>query len=104
MTIFCQVIKANNKACSNYARKGKNCCYSHRNLENVQTVQEIVQEIVQEMVSSVDLRAQSLDRNSPEPSTSESEIICYFTGCKLHAGNCVISRNKLKKYACWRHT
>jgi hypothetical protein len=29
----CQVIKANNRACRNYARKGLTCCYPHRNLE-----------------------------------------------------------------------
>ena len=31
--MYCQVIKGNNKMCSNYARKNMECCYSHRKLE-----------------------------------------------------------------------
>ena len=34
----CQVIKANNRKCKNYARKGLTCCYPHRNLEEEETV------------------------------------------------------------------
>ena len=30
---MCQVIKGNDRACRNYARKGKTCCFPHRQLE-----------------------------------------------------------------------
>jgi len=36
--VWCQVIKANNKPCANYARKGLTCCYAHRKLENTEVV------------------------------------------------------------------
>ena len=36
--MFCQVIKSNDKKCHNYSRKNKECCWSHRNLENNEIV------------------------------------------------------------------
>jgi hypothetical protein len=33
--VWCQVIKANNKPCANYARKGLTCCHAHRKLESL---------------------------------------------------------------------
>ena len=92
ITNFCQVIKGDERKCRNYSRKNKSCCYSHRKLEN------------QTEVSSVDLRAQSLNQESSEPSTSDlNPDICYKTECKIYADSQIISKGNFIKYSCWKH-
>ena len=48
--VFCKVIMTkmdySTKNCRNYARKGMDCCYSHRKLE-VENPEEIIKELVQ---------------------------------------------------------
>jgi hypothetical protein len=48
----CQVIKANQRPCRNYARRGKTCCSSHRAFENKET-EEIVEEFVNDFFKKV---------------------------------------------------
>ena len=50
---FCQVIKADDRACRNYARKGMSCCYPHRKLENDLFVPEIQDTVYNELVESM---------------------------------------------------
>ena len=54
--VFCHVImtKTNNseKRCRNYARKGMDCCFSHRKLE-VENPEEVIHELVKNICDKV---------------------------------------------------
>jgi hypothetical protein len=54
--VFCKVIMTQTnyreKNCSNYARKGMDCCYSHRKLE-VENPEEVIKELVQNVCNKI---------------------------------------------------
>lgn len=81
MSNFCQVIKLNGCPCNNYARKNKECCYSHRRFE----IGEIV-----------------LEKPKKIPVVQGTPDKCWDDLCKLqpYAQRC--SKNN-KRYCCWKH-
>ena len=48
----CQIIKANDTMCKNYARKGMSCCWPHRSLENTVYVED-QERIVRDFVCDI---------------------------------------------------
>ena len=78
---FCQVIKGNEHMCRNYARKDKECCYSHRSLETGYIVVENVKK--------------HLIQGTPEK--------CFYNiECKTRPDKVIVSKN-YTRYCCWKH-
>jgi hypothetical protein len=69
---FCQVIKSNDKWCRNSARKGMDCCWVHRNLEN-QVIVPDSQDIFNELVESMNL----VNENEIEWKLQERRVIIF---------------------------
>ena len=78
---FCQVIKGNDKACCNYARKNKECCYSHRSLETG-------------YIAVKNIKIHSI-QGTPEK--------CFYNNCKINPDKVIVSKN-YTRYCCWKHT
>jgi len=74
---FCQVIKANDKWCNNYARKDMTCCWPHRKLEN-DTPDKVVKAVVLE-----DIPVEVIEVSTPWPSLEEArdeiKLFCIST-------------------------
>ena len=79
--MFCQVIKSNDKKCHNYSRKNKECCWSHRNLEN----NEIV---------VIKPKKEHIIQGTPDT--------CYFELCKITPLRQIQSKN-YNRFCCWKH-
>ena len=53
--VWCQVIKANDQPCANYARKGLTCCYSHRKLESHSDSEPEKAQVVEKVVETFEV-------------------------------------------------
>jgi len=69
--------------CRNYARKNKECCYSHRNLETSEIVDK-----------------------TPRPKKKliieGTEEKCYYNLCQIKPGVTIFTKNH-ERYCCYKH-
>jgi hypothetical protein len=73
MGYACQVIKADDRPCRNYARKGMTCCYPHRKLETEAFVPEIQDILYNELVESMKF----VDQNEIEWKLQERRVSVF---------------------------